>query len=629
MPRSLILVPLLLVGFLCPPFLTTAGAAAHSDIRIAVLALRGEEAALQSWQATADYLNRKIPSQQFRIVPYDFTAIVPAARQHAYHFVITNPSIYIELEELCGASRIATLRRQVAGRSQTRFGGVIFCRSERTDLQTLTDLKNRRFMAAGENSLGGWRMAWYELKAAGIEPAEHFAQLRFGGSHDAVVAAVAQGAVDAGTVRTGILEDLAATGVIRLTDFRILQPRQHEGFDLLHSTDLYPEWPIAVLPQTDASLAQQVTIALLEMADNDPAAQAAASVGWTVPQDYTRLHELFKALRLGPYRDYGSFTFTAVLRQYGWVLLGATAAIVLLLLYTAFVLRLNGRLKRTHAELAQAHQQLKAAQFQLLQQEKLAAIGQLAAGIAHEINNPAGFVLSNLGTLARYAERIASYLHHVDERCQQLPEALAEACTTKREELKIAELLADLPELIAESRSGMERIRRIVADLRKSCADGTTRRDLIDLNDCLRHCLAQLKDQLAGLQIELELAELPALPCAPQQIELLLTHLLQNAAQAMAGRGRLGLRSWMEDGELHLCVSDTGPGIPSELLGKIFEPFFTTREVGQGTGLGLNLCYEIARSHGGQIRVTSQPGQGSSFTLSLPLDQASDVAASS
>ncbi len=97
----------------------------------------------------------------------------------------------------------------------------------------------------------------------------------------------------------------------------------------------------------------------------------------------------------------------------------------------------------------------------------------------------------------------------------------------------------------------------------------------------------------------------------------------------MAGRGRLGLRSWMEDGVLHLCVSDTGPGIPSELLGKIFEPFFTTREVGQGTGLGLNLCYEIARSHGGQIRVTSQPGQGSSFTLSLPLDQASDVAASS
>ncbi|WP_320056142.1 PhnD/SsuA/transferrin family substrate-binding protein [Desulfuromonas thiophila] len=347
MTRSLILLPLLLAGFHCPPFLTTAGAAAHSDIRIAVLALRGEEAALQSWQATADYLNRKIPSQQFRIVPYDFTAIVPAARQHAYHFVITNPSIYIELEELCGASRIATLRRQVAGQSQTRFGGVIFCRSERTDLQTLTDLKNRRFMAAGENSLGGWRMAWYELKAAGIEPAEHFAQLRFGGSHDAVVAAVAQGAVDAGTVRTGILEDLAATGVIRLTDFRILQPRQHEGFDLLHSTDLYPEWPIAVLPQTDASLAQQVTIALLEMADNDPAAQAAASVGWTIPQDYTRLHELFKALRLGPYRDYGSFTFAAVLRQYGWALLGATAAIVVLLLYTAFVLRLNGRLRRT------------------------------------------------------------------------------------------------------------------------------------------------------------------------------------------------------------------------------------------------------------------------------------------
>ena len=284
----------------CLPLLSmvvNATAEPKKEVKIAVLALRGNDVALKTWSATAEYLAQKIPGTTFRVVPYDFKAIGPAAQRGDYDFVIANSSIYVELEALYGVTRIATLQGLSPGRASTLFGGVIFCRSDRNDITTLADIKGKVFGAVEQNSFGGWRMAWREFHGVGIDPYHDFMQLEFIGTHDGVVQAVRDGRVDAGTARSGILEDMAREGKINLTDFKIIHQQYNDQFNLLHSTRLYPEWPFARLRHTNDALAQKVSIALLSMQPEDEAAGKAGIHGWTTPHDYNDVHDLFKELR--------------------------------------------------------------------------------------------------------------------------------------------------------------------------------------------------------------------------------------------------------------------------------------------------------------------------------------------
>ena len=194
-------------------------------------------------------------------------------------FVLVNPGIYVNLEVRDRVSRIATLKNRLGGISYNNFGGVVFTRRDRTDLQTLQDLKGSRFMALDKTSLGGFEMAWREMHAQGIEPYRDFAKLSFGGIHDDVVLAVRDGLVDAGTVRTNILERMAQDGVIDIDDFRVIGRHEDSGFPLVHSTRLYPEWPFSKVRHTSNALAQKVVIALLSMPADHPAAVAGHHAG--------------------------------------------------------------------------------------------------------------------------------------------------------------------------------------------------------------------------------------------------------------------------------------------------------------------------------------------------------------
>ena len=227
-------------------FASMAHAEVKKEVKIAVLALRGDDAALKTWNATADYLAKKIPDYTFRIVPYDFKSIGPAAQRGDYDFVIANSSIYVELEALYGVTRIATLQGLSSGRTSTLFGGVIFCRKDRSDISSLRDIKHKTFIAAEENSFGGWRMAWREFHAANIDPYHDFKELEFAGTHDGVVLAVRDRKADAGTARSGILEAMAKEGTIKLDEFKVINQKHDDQFNLLHSTRLYPEWPLPV-----------------------------------------------------------------------------------------------------------------------------------------------------------------------------------------------------------------------------------------------------------------------------------------------------------------------------------------------------------------------------------------------
>ncbi len=322
--------------------------AAERLVRLGVLAHRGKNEALKAWAPTAQYLSQKIPGYKFVIVPLSNDDIAPAVEYNELEFVLTNPGSYAELEFNFGITRIATLKRASPRGAYSVLGAVIFSRADRSDIQTLADLRGKRFMAVHENAFGGWWLAWYELKRHDINPYSDFKQLVFSGfPQDNIVYAVRDGKIDAGTVRTDLLESLALAGKIKLSEFHILNSQHVEGFPYVLSTPLYPDWAFAVLRHTPDELAQRVAITLLQMEPGDPAAQAGGYVEWTVPLDYHRVQQLMMELRIGPYINYGKLSFLDLLKQY-WI--GITAALIAILILAsayAYALRLNRRLSHT------------------------------------------------------------------------------------------------------------------------------------------------------------------------------------------------------------------------------------------------------------------------------------------
>jgi two-component system sensor histidine kinase/response regulator len=343
-----------------------------TPVKIGVLAKRGVVRCIEKWTPTAQYLTRKIPGKTFMIVPVDFDGIVSFVESKTIHFVLANPSIYVELENWYGVSRIATLENKRIGKVVTKFGGLIFCKADRKDIQTLNDLKGKTFMAAKQTSFGGWRTAFREFKEKGFDPYSDFKGIQFGGMQDTVVYAVRDGKVDAGTVRTDTLERMAMDGKIDVNTFRIINDKseKYEDFPFILSTRLYPEWPFAKLKHISNELAEKVAIALLEMPANSAAAIAAECSGWTIPLNYQPVHECLKELRLGPYKDFGKITLASVTRKYwGWML--AIAIMFAAVLGAAiFILRLNRNINTAHVKLQSEIDERKRAEEELRESEE-------------------------------------------------------------------------------------------------------------------------------------------------------------------------------------------------------------------------------------------------------------------
>jgi ABC-type phosphate/phosphonate transport system substrate-binding protein len=268
-----------------------------NTLKIGVLAKSGTEEGVKMWTGLANYLTIKVPSHTFEITPLAFNEVHLAVRRRAIDFILINPKFYTELETLYGLGRIATLNNKLTqGRTHSMFGSVIFSNSSRKELRNYQDLKSRSFMAVDRLSFGGWQMALCELKHHQIEPSKFFSGISFGRTHDAVVYAVRDGLVDAGTVRTDTLERMAEEGKIKLENFFILNARQYNDFPLFLSTELYPEWSFARTPKVPDKLATQVSIALMQMPPDDPAAVSSKSAGWVVPHNYQKVEDCVKEL---------------------------------------------------------------------------------------------------------------------------------------------------------------------------------------------------------------------------------------------------------------------------------------------------------------------------------------------
>ncbi len=781
---------ILSVVFVICIFLSGLAAADETKIyRIGILAKRGTETCLAKWAATAEYLTEAIEGADFEIVPLDFEHIYPTVEAGEVDFIIANSSFYVNLETRYGAGRIATLKNLRQGEICTIFGGVIFTRTDGS-INKLTDLKGKRFMAVKETSLGGWQMAWRELKYRGIDPHKNFADLLFGGTHDAVVYAVRDGKVDAGTVRTDTLERMAAEGKIDVDDYRVLfdhdehisrmkHDDKHKTFSFVHSTRLYPEWPFAKTAGVPDEIAEEVAVALLSMSVDSDAAKAAKCAGWTIPHNYASVHDCLKELRIAPYEDHGKVSTAELIGQYWPWLLGAAGVILTALAVAIHTRKLNIELGKTiacrkqaqkelqrskeflatvldcmtdaisiidahnfgivgcnaafsnkvgleerqvigkccykvthnlsvpceppehpcplaetaatgdcsvaehvhyrgdaektyleistapikdengkviqvvHAsrdvterkeaerairlayeELETAHKALKGMQTQIVQSEKLASIGQLAAGVAHEMNTPVGFIASNFQTLEDYMAKIKKLLGMYDKLINEIDGSgktdllnKAGIVAESRRDMKIDFILEDIQELFDDSKDGLARVTDIVQNLRDfSRIDQPGSLDEYDLNGGIEATLVVATNEIKyHADVKTEFAELPTTWCHAGQINQVLLNILVNAAQAIKSqdredRGIITIRTYPTETEVVCEICNDGPEIESDKLSKVFEPFYTTKPVGKGTGLGLSVSYDIiVRKHNGKLLVESEVGKGTRFIMRLPI----------
>ncbi len=284
----------------------------------------------------------------------------------------------------------------------------------------------------------------------------------------------------------------------------------------------------------------------------------------------------------------------------------------------------NASLQAERQALVDSMARLERTQGQLLQSEKMAAVGQLAAGVAHEINNPIGFISSNLNSLEKYLQQLFAVI----QAYEQAGPAPNEAVQAARAQSDIEFLRQDIPELLRESSEGLARVKTIVSGLRDFSRADDGQWLEADLNHGLESALSMVWNEVKyKAEVVRDLGPLPQVPCIAAQLNQVFVNLLVNAAQAIDGKGIITLRSRAQGDEVWLEIADNGRGMSAEVQKRIFEPFYTTKAVGKGTGLGLSISWEIVSRHHGRIEVQSAPGAGSCFRITLPAKAHVDAAA--
>jgi two-component system NtrC family sensor kinase len=340
----------------------------------------------------------------------------------------------------------------------------------------------------------------------------------------------------------------------------------------------------------------------------------------------------------------------ATANEYRLILVGYAAALLLGLALLGLRLRRSFReIDRANDELKNANEhleeqveartkdlsgalnELRSSQAQLVQSEKMASLGQMVAGVAHEINTPLGYARSNaeivrnalgeIRELCTVQDRALSLLTSADAAEEEIAAALGEA-EARRQDVNATELMADLEGLLADTDHGLVQIADLVSSLKDFSRVDRSRTDLFDVNAGIESALKIANNQLKNrIEVVRQFGALPQIECSPSQLNQVFLNLFTNAAQAIDGDGRIYIHTVAEAGGVAIRVMDTGCGMSEEVRQHIFEPFFTTKPVGKGTGLGLSIVFRIIEEHGGRIAVKSAPGKGSEFIIQLPLRQ--------
>ncbi len=292
---------------------------------------------------------------------------------------------------------------------------------------------------------------------------------------------------------------------------------------------------------------------------------------------------------------------------------------------------MESRIDQRNRALNRALQELKSSQAHLIQSEKMASLGQMVAGVAHELNTPLGYVKNNVQLLRDLVQPLLELAEAQAQlsRCLTDPDSASELVESAFARVQDATELAspatfeeDFTPLVDDTLYGLEQIGELAVSLKDFARLDRAMSEDINLNDCVRSALVIARNALKDkVKVVTRLGELPAITCTPSQINQVLLNMLTNAAQAMPDGGQILIKSWADGQRAYLSIQDNGQGIAKDIQQRIFDPFFTTKAVGEGTGLGLAISYKIVQQHGGNIRLASEPGRGTRFVISLPLNQ--------
>jgi two-component system sensor histidine kinase TtrS len=514
-------------------------------------------------------------------------------------FILTNSGHYVELESHHGVSRIATLLNDRHGVPAMMFGAVIFTSAHREDIRSLADLKGKSFAAVDEAAFGGFQMAWRELKDAGIDPFTELSELRFMGfPQDAIVYAVRDGRVDAGTVRTDILERMADLGAINLADFNVLNPRTSEDFPFLHSTRLYPEWAFAKSDSAPDDLARDVAIALLQMPRDDPATRAGRYIGWTVPLDYQRVHELFQELGIGPYQVSGDISLADVLRKY-WYWLVLLSGIILFslilnILIKREVVRRTTQLSETNRELREQILERRRAEKEVheLLDENRMLVGKSLVMQENERRHLARELHDEMGQCIAAIQADAEIISEFAARCD---------CRL----VKSAEAIKSVSARIYEF------VHSTMLQLRPSMLDN------LGLGDVIREEIDTWRSRHPGTGCSLSInTDMDGLD---EQTNITIYRIVQECLTNIAKYANARSVAIEID-----CVDAILPGDTDTLPVAALQISIRDDGVGmdpkvRGRGLGLIGMRERAGALGGMLVIEATPGQGVTIVVTLPL----------
>ena len=327
-------------------FVLTAGVQAEPyHAKIGVWAGEGPEAAQARWGVTVQYLNNTVSDATFVLVPLGYDDLIDQVARRALDFVIIDPGLEVKLEARQDIEAIATLQNTFKGQSYALAGATVFCKAGRIDLSSPSDLRGKLLGTTSERSLEEWVSVVRELRLAGIDAAKDIEPPLFLNRADAVVAGVLDGSLDAGCVRSGTLEAMAAAHKLDLASVRVLTLNPDTGRDhvpVAASTRLYPEWYFAACDRTPDDIAKRVAAALLTMSTRFPqVVDRPYLLGWTSPRSDVAVHEVFKELRIPPYEHFGDISFTAVVREYMYWFIAAGTAMLVMLIVILYVTALN------------------------------------------------------------------------------------------------------------------------------------------------------------------------------------------------------------------------------------------------------------------------------------------------
>ena len=575
---------------------------ADKVLKVGIRAHSGIEASQQRWAQTILTLSQKIDGYRFELIPIvSFQKMRTAVKNKKIDFVITNPLAYIELNKQSGVNRILTLnKRQPNGIASTSFASVIFTRADRNDISNLSDIRNKSIMGVHQEAFGGWLMALREFNHAGFDPHDHSSEILFtaDNTHPSVVYSVLSGVADIGTIRTGILEQLAAQGKIKLDMIKILNSHG-DNLGALHSTQHYPEWPFSVLPHISAELSNKVFRTLLDIQPDSAAAITAGYANWTAPLSYDEVYKLTSELKQQ------HITLANIWYKHQFTIILLLLFIIAIIFYSLYLCSINKKLSASKLELSLQQEHLEDTvkkRTEELAIEKLhaeranAAKSEFLSNMSHELRTPLNAILG----------------------FSQLMKLDAEDACDK-------ELSTNIMEVIDAGKYLLSLINEIL-DLAKIESGKTD----LELEEVL--CDQVLENSLniitpisnaKNITINIDKCSECLIIADRKRLQQIFINLLSNAVKYNNEGGNINIV--LEKNHRGLCefrIKDSGVGIKPEFHDKVFEPFardHENAELVEGSGIGLIITKRLIEQMQGEIGFNSEYGVGTEFWVMLPI----------